>query len=239
MIDEDREYFKQRESHNYDPLGELYINTRNAIIDAQIIKDMDIPNEMIQIFLTYLSFEYTESTMDIPRKSGWWHSNPTTSYGTEFMIIFTTPIETKLPSNAYVLDRVRYKLLNNKKHGKVCDIFVGIQEFDLMDLKGPGKGNIVYAKNMKIEANDNSVTVYPCIPLKCSLSYMFWITCIDQERAITAELADSSEKDMVKRGQELKLTSGDCNYYAGRRSSTNRYRRWCKFTKWYDVLFRM
>ena len=229
---------KDRENHIHDPLGDLYIGYKTAVSAAPLIEEMSIPKEIINAVVSYIECVYSESTWDCPIDNGWWHSNPTINYGTEAMIVFTPPKQTKLPSNSYTLDKMRYRLGNDEENsGSACQLFVGIQVFDLDNLCVPGKGDIIYADTLQISETDLEFTIKPCVDLVCGKSYLFWATSISG--TFSSGLIDGEKEKSVKCRELCKISNCTLNYYSAKQwqQGQNKYRVRYDFMTFYEAFF--
>eukprot|EP01084_Bolivina_argentea_P130525 230405_1 len=216
--------------HSFDPLGCAYIAFRNAL-SISPYKEINIPMEIANVVISFLG--YCESTWHGPPGGGG-TSNPTVQYGTEALVVITPPKQSYLPSNCYVLDRIRYKLGFGDLNSAKCEIIIGIQTLDLS--KVPGKGNVLFTDTLKISKSDAEFIVNPGIELKCGISYMFWVTCIDG--SFHAGLIHGHDDKAWEIRSELKLTYSDLNYYATAWSNNNEYRVRKRFMNYYEIEFK-
>ena len=231
----------KRSNHNNDPLGDIYDKSRykTSVPSAPIIQEMDIPTEITDNILSFLSCSYLESTMDCPRNKYWFHSDPTIDYGSEAMLLFTPPKATKLPSDSYTLDKVRYKLGTDDGNDKDIPpsrgkIFVGIQVFDVENIKKPGEGEMIYANTLEINEDDTEFMVQPGVDLKCGQMYIFWATLI--EGSFQSALVNGTDDIPIESRESCKISNCNLNYYAARQNQ-NEYRLRYDFMTCYEASF--
>ena len=236
LSSEHYEILKKRGDHSHDPLGDIYESYKNTISTAPIIKEMNIPKEITDFISSFLPCTYSESTWECPRTSAWWHSNPTINYGSEAMLIFTPPIQTKLPSNSYTLDKVRYKLGDdNNATISTCKLFVGIQVFDINDLTNPGEGEMIYAQIIETKERAWELMVEPEVDLKCGRMYIFWLTAI--EGRFNSSLINGSDEKGIECREAYKISNCNLNYYATRWATQYDYRIRYDFMTCYEAFF--
>eukprot|EP01084_Bolivina_argentea_P184502 318216_1 len=225
---EDKAEVKSKIKHNYDPFGDAYIGLINAI---SMYKMFNIPNDIIQSVISWLDFY--ETTMDL-RADGI-ISDPIPSYGTEAFINISPPLSTHLPSNCYILNKVRYKVRKGSRKYNNGEIFIGIQIFDIDNIQIPGKGDVLFTKQLRVTGDDEYFTINPMITLKCGISYIFWITCVSGK--FDGPLVNGNAQNAMDKRKELKLTYSDLMYYARQQYNDHSFSVRKRYMNCYDIWF--